>query len=101
MSRNIYAALLLMILTVYLIRLLPFLFLRKPIKNRWFRSFLSYVPYVTLSVMTFPAILTAARIPAAGAAALIVGVIVAWWRGDLFTVALSSCAVVFLFELIF
>ena len=90
-----------MILTVYLIRLLPFLFLRKPIKNRWFRSFLSYVPYVTLSVMTFPAILTAARIPAAGAAALIVGVIVAWWRGDLFTVALSCCAVVFLFERIF
>ena len=90
-----------MILTVYLIRLLPFLFLRKPIKNRWFRSFLSYVPYVTLSVMTFPAILTAARMPAAGAAALIVGVIVAWWRGDLFTVALTACAVVFLFELIF
>lgn len=100
MSKNVYGALLLMILTIYLIRLLPFLFLRKPIKNRWFRSFLYYVPYVTLSVMTFPAILSAAETPAAGAAALIVGVIVAWFRGDLFTVALSCCAVVFLFELI-
>ncbi|MGI6107534.1 MAG: AzlD domain-containing protein [Lachnospiraceae bacterium] len=100
MSKNVYGALLLMILTIYLIRLLPFLFLRKPIKNRWFRSFLYYVPYVTLSVMTFPAILSAAETPAAGAAALIVGVIVAWFRGDLFTVALTCCAVVFLFELI-
>ncbi len=47
MKGNVYLALAAMALTIYLVRLLPFLFLRKPIKNVFFRSFLYYVPYVT------------------------------------------------------
>ncbi|MGN0363058.1 MAG: AzlD domain-containing protein [Bilifractor sp.] len=100
MSGKIYISLLIMALTIYAIRLLPFLFIRKPIRNRWFKSFLYYVPYVTLAVMTFPAILTATDHPIAGAASLIVGLIVAWFSEDLFAVAISCCVVVFLMGLI-
>lgn len=96
MNNNIYFFLLIMCATVYMIRLLPLLFLRKPITNRFIRSFLFYVPYVTLAVMTFPAIVTATDNVWAGAAALIVGLIVAWVNGDLFIVAVSCCATVFL-----
>ncbi|MDO4620370.1 MAG: AzlD domain-containing protein [Lachnospiraceae bacterium] len=100
-SAGIYISLLIVALTIYSVRLAPFLFLRKPITNRWFKSFLYYVPYVTLAVMTFPAILTATGNLAAGAAALIVGLLVAWFWGDLFAVACSCCAAVFLVQWIF
>ncbi len=55
MTDNVYIALLIMCLTVYLIRLLPLLVLRREITNKRLRSFLHYVPYVTLAVMTYPA----------------------------------------------
>lgn len=99
--RNVYLSLLIMCLTVYSIRLLPFLIFRREIKSRWIRSFLFYVPYVTLAVMTFPAIITATGSPVCGAAALIVGLIAALVSGDLFIVALSCCAAVFLTGLFF
>lgn len=92
---NIYLALTVMALTVYVIRVSPLLFLRKPIKNRWFRSFLYYVPYVTLSVMTFPAILTVTENPICGLFALIVGVLISWFFGDLFAVSIACCITVF------
>ena len=53
----IYISIILMAVVTYLIRVVPLLVLRKPIKSRFFRSFLYYAPYVTLSVLTFPAIL--------------------------------------------
>lgn len=93
--KNIYLALTVMALTVYVIRVSPLLFLRKPIKNRWFRSFLYYVPYVTLSVMTFPAILTVTENPLCGLFALIVGVLISWFFGDLFAVSIACCITVF------
>ena len=92
---NIYLALTVMALTVYVIRVSPLLFLRKPIRNRWFRSFLYYVPYVTLSVMTFPAILTVTENPLCGLFALIVGVLISWSFGDLFAVSIACCITVF------
>ncbi|CCX66354.1 branched-chain amino acid transport protein (AzlD) [Firmicutes bacterium CAG:791] len=94
-SSRIYLALMVMALTIYAVRVLPFLFLRKPIQNRFVRSFLFYVPYVTLAVMTFPAILTATSRPLAGLLALLAGLVMAWVRGDLFTVAITCCVVVF------
>ena len=97
MNKYIYLALLIMALSIYSVRAMPFLILRRPIKNRWFRSFLYYVPFVTLAVMTFPAILTATESAAAGAAALIAGLIAAWFVGDLFAVAVTCCAVALLF----
>ena len=83
----------------FAIRVLPLTLIRKQIQNRFIRSFLYYVPYVTLAVMTFPAILEATQSPWAGAAALVVGIVVAYRGGDLFRVALSSCAIVLILEL--
>lgn len=57
MSGNIYIYIAIVAITSYLIRVLPLTLIRKPIKNRFIRSFLYYVPYVTLAVMTFPAII--------------------------------------------
>ena len=98
---NQWLSLLIMCGTVYLIRLLPLLFLRREIKSRFIRSFLHYVPYVTLAVMTFPAILYAADNPLCGLIALIVGILVALWKEDLFLVALSCVAAMLVTGFIF
>ena len=100
MNPGIYLSLLIMCLTVYCIRMLPFLVFRKEITNRWLRSFLYYVPYVTLAVMTFPAIMDATRSPYAGLLALIVGIGLAWKGFSLFKVAAACCMVVFGVELL-
>ena len=81
-------------------RILPLTLIRRPIKNDFLRSFLYYVPYVTLAVMTFPAILTATDSPLAGAAALAVGVAAAWMGAGLPQVAAGCCGVVFVLELL-
>ncbi len=91
--------LLLMVITTYLIRVLPFTLIRKPIENRFIRSFLYYVPYVTLAVMTFPAMIEATGSPLAGAVALIVGIVAAFCGAGLLPVAAICCAVVFIAEL--
>ena len=80
----------------FLVRATPMTLIRKKITNRFFRSFLYYVPYATLAVMTFPAMIDAAGSPVAGIAALAVGGILAWFGAGLFPVALASCATVFL-----
>lgn len=84
----------------YLIRVLPLTLIRKQIKNQFIKSFLYYVPYVTLSVMTFPAIIEATQTPIAGAVALIVGMILAYFGAGLFPVACVCCAVVGIAEFI-
>ena len=101
MNPGVYLSLLIMCLTVYCIRMLPFLVFRREITSTWLRSFLYYVPYVTLAVMTFPAIITATDDIRSGIAALVVGLLTAWYKGDLFVVALSCCAAVFVTGLIF
>ena len=92
---------LVMAVVTYLIRMLPIVLLRKEIKNKTIRSFLYYVPYVTLSVMTFPAITEATKNPAAGYLALIVGIVVAWFRKNLFETAIVCCLAVLIVEFIF
>lgn len=98
MTRNIYIYIAIMAAVTYAIRVLPLTLIRKPIKNRFIQSFLYYVPYVTLAVMTFPAIIHATQSPFSGALALIIGVLVAWLGFDLFKVALTCCGVVLLVE---
>ena len=83
----------------YLIRVLPLTLIKKPIKSRFIRSFLHYVPYATLAVMTFPAIVEATQSPLAGALALLVGIALSWMGAGLFPVAVSCCAVVFVAEI--
>lgn len=99
MKHNIYIYILIVAAVTYAIRALPLTLIRKPIKSRFIRSFLYYVPYVTLTVMTFPAILSATNSIYSGIAALILGIVVAYLTENLFIVALSSCAVVFIIEL--
>jgi len=100
MQHNIWISILVMAGVSYLIRVLPLTLLRRPIKSRFIRSFLYYVPYVTLSVMTFPAIVGATQTPVAGIAALVAGIVLAWRGASLFAVSASCCGVVFLLELI-
>jgi branched-subunit amino acid transport protein len=95
MKHNIYIYILIVAVTSYLIRVLPLTLIRKPIKNTFIRSFLYYVPYVTLAVMTFPAIVEATSSPIAGALALIVGIIAAWYGFGLFPVAIACCVVAY------
>ena len=83
-----------------IIRVLPVTLFRKPIKNRFVRSFLYYVPYVTLAVMTFPAIIETTQSTVSGWLALICGTIAAWFNQSLFRVAVICCIVVFISELV-
>ena len=99
MSHNIFIYILIMAVVSYAIRVLPLTLIRKQIKNRFIQSFLYYVPYVTLSVMTFPAIIKATQSPLSGAIALAVGIAAAWFGASLFKVAVSCCSVVFIVEL--
>lgn len=98
MNHNIYIYILIMAGVSYAIRVLPLTLIRKQIKNQFLQSFLYYVPYVTLAVMTFPAITEATESPLAGTIALVVGIVAAWFGASLFQVAVSCCGVVFLLE---
>lgn len=99
MNKNLYLYILVMAGVTYLIRVLPLTLIRKPIKNRFIRSFLYYVPYVTLSVMTFPSILTATSSIYSGAAGLIAALALAFFGASLFKVAVGACGIVFFLEL--
>ena len=89
-----------MAVTTYLIRALPLTLFKKPIKNRFLKSFLHYVPTACLTAMTFPAILTSTASIISGAAALVVGVALAYRGKSLIVVAVASSAAVLLTELI-
>lgn len=95
---KIYLYIFVMALTTYLIRVLPLTLIRGRIKNSFLRSFLYYVPYVTLAVMTFPAIMNATQSPLAGAAAMLVGIVCAWCGLGLLPVSLLCCATVIVLE---
>ena len=100
METNVYVYLLVAALTLYLIRMLPLSLIRRDITNKYIRSFLYYVPFVTLAVMTFPSILHATGSIWSGLAGFVVGVALAFFDGNLFRVALGSCVAVFVAELL-
>ena len=95
---SIYLYILAMALTTYLIRVLPLTLLRKPIRSRFVRSFLHYVPYACLTAMTFPAILNDTGYLLSGIAALAVAVFLAFRNKPLIVVALASSAAVLVTE---
>ena len=99
MSHEIYIYIAVMSAVTLAIRILPLTLIRHEIKNRHLRSFLHYVPYVTLAVMTFPAIIYSTQSTISGALALIIGIISAWFGASLFQVASLCCIVVFIAEL--
>ena len=96
MSIYIYVAV--MAVTTYLIRAIPLTLMKKPIRSRFLRSFLHYVPTACLTAMTFPAILYATDHIWSGAAGFLVGVILALKNKSLIVVAVASCATTFLVE---
>lgn len=98
MSHNVYIYIFVAAIVSFVIRVLPLTLIRKPISNPFVRSFLYYVPYVTLAVMTFPAITEATQSPIAGLAALVVSIIAALYGAELFPVAILSCLTVFITE---
>ena len=95
---NVYLHIIAMALTTYIIRALPLTLLKKPIKSRFLRSFLHYVPVACLTSMTFPAILYSTDHILSGAAGLIAGIIFAYKNKNLIVVAAASCVAVFVAE---
>ena len=97
----IYISIFLMAVTTYLIRVIPLLVLRKPVKNRFFRSFLYYAPYVTLSVLTFPSILYSTDSFMSAAIGSAVALASAFFGLGLPITAASSCVITLIIQLIF
>ena len=91
---------LLAIVATNLIRVLPMTLIKGQIRNRFLRSFLYYMPYVTLAVMTFPDMIQTTMTPASGIVSLIAGVIAAWYGMGLFPVAAICCVIVYLMDML-
>ncbi len=100
MTHSIYLYIFVAAFVSCLIRVLPLTLIRGKIKNKFIRSFLYYVPYVTLAVMTFPAIIAAPQVPLAGILALIAGILASWKGMNMLGIAALCCAVVFVCEAI-
>ena len=100
MTHNVLIYILIMAGVSFVIRSLPLTLIRKPITNRFIRSFLYYVPYVTLAVMTFPDILYAPDSVWAGLLALVAGIALALSGQGLLMVAVCSCAAVLIAEFV-
>lgn len=100
MNKSIYAYILVMAAVSYLIRVFPLAIIRKPITNKYVKSFLYYIPYVTLTVMTFPAIIYATDSKIAGVLSLAVGILLAVFTQNLFVVAFGCCITVLLLSFI-
>ena len=97
---EVYIYILVMALTRFAIRVLPLTLIQTEIKNPLIKSFLYYVPYITLAVMTFPAIIQVTQTPLSGAIALVIGIVLSWFGANLFQVASSCCLSVFVVELL-
>lgn len=100
MRLEIFSSIAVLAVTLYAVRMLPLTLIRKEIKNKYIRSFLYYVPYVTLTVMTFPAVLSATDSVISAAAGFAVAVCMAYRNRSLFQVAIGGCITVFLVELL-
>ena len=97
---NVWSYIFVMAAVSYLIRVLPITLIRTQIKNRFIRSVLYYLPYVTLSVMTVPAIFSIHENPLCGAAGLAAGIVTAWTTRNLFLSAVGTCLAVLVVALI-
>ena len=95
---RILAAIAVMAIVTYLPRMLPLVLFKRRITNQFVQSFLYYVPYVTLAVMTFPAITTATGSPVAGACAMAAGIAGAWLGLGLLPVSMLCCITVLVLQ---
>lgn len=95
---SIWFAIAVMAGVTYTIRLLPFILLRREIKQPHIRAFLHYVPYATLTAMTLPAAITDAPTLLSGSLGVIVAVILALRGYSLVLVAAIASLTVWLAE---
>ena len=85
----------------YLLRLMPMLLIRKPIKNRFIKSLLYYTPYSVLTVMTFPAIFYFAPHTVTSILATVFAIFLAYKNKSLITVAAGAAALILICEISF
>ncbi len=97
---KVYLYIFVMAAVTYLIRLLPITLIRKKITNKFFRSFLYYVPYATLAAMTFPAILYSTSSIISASVGFITAFILSWKGKSLLLVSGCTCVAVFIVEFI-
>lgn len=95
-NHSIIIYILLAVIVTNLIRVTPMFFIKGQIHNRFVRSFLYYVPYVTLALMTFPDMILTTTSPLPGTLALVAGVVAAWKRLGLFVVAAICCIIAYI-----
>lgn len=100
MNGKVAIYILIMALVTYLIRMVPFVLIRKKIKSRYIRNCLYYIPYAVLGAMTIPEIFysTGERITAA--AGFVVAVLLALRNKSLIIVAVCSSLAAYLVGLI-
>ncbi|MBQ8159952.1 MAG: AzlD domain-containing protein [Clostridia bacterium] len=103
MTWNIFLPYLLVMAGVtYLVRMLPMTLFRKPIRSRFVKSFLHYVPFAVLTAMTIPDILFSTGYTPGGdvkslvcaVVGLLFAIFMAWRKKGLLTVAVTACLAV-------
>ncbi len=99
--KNFYIYLLIMAGSTYLIRVIPFVIIRKKIKNQFINSFLYYIPYTVLTAMTFPAAVFVTGHIVSAVLGLVVSSVLAIKGKSLTVVACMCCLVVLICELLF
>lgn len=96
--QKLFIAVFAMGLVMSLLRIMPILFLKKKIKNRFLQSFLAYIPFAVLTSMTFPEVFHSTSSVISASIALVAAVVLAYFGQSLIVVALSSTAVAFVVE---
>lgn len=97
---NFWVSLITMAGVTYLIRMLPLVLVKHKITNRFIVSFLYYIPYAVLSVMTVPAIFSSTGDVLSAAIGFVVALVLSYFEKSLVTVAAFSCLAVLLTELV-
>ena len=100
MHKTYFIYLAIMVISTYLIRVVPFVLIKHQIENRFIRSFLHYIPYAVLTARTIPAIFTATASIISAIIGFVTAVLLALKGKSLTTVALVSCIAVYISELI-
>ena len=83
--------LIVMALTTYLVRMIPFVLFRKKLEKPSVKAFFDYIPYTVLSAMTFPAILYATGSFITALIGFGVSLILGFFERSLLIVAIGTC----------
>ena len=90
--KETFLLILIMAVTTYLVRMIPFLLVRKKIQNRFIKSLLHYMPYAILSAMTIPAVFYCTGDIRTSLIGFAVGLLLSLKGCSLVVISLSSCA---------